>query len=643
MDETMDYVYHHAEHPNHGQLPYSQQRSRCPYFNRADAHGHPNAPPHRSTPHYDPVHASASHWQSQAQLPPHHWQSQMLGHRATSSPYHRPANSVPEPPYYNHAPVPNFGLAGYQGPPHDIGGIQAMHPPFPVPSLPPMRYSNPAPIQPNPPNANQPPMAPPDRGFGQPSGLRDNSHFGAYPPVVVNLPPSTSSTEGPSSPETSPPDFPSGPVQALPANPSIQFGSAPPSSAAQPNPAFTPSSYWPRRTASGGESFSNASNSALFPGSAHTRPAGSSTGSSSSPSIPVPVVPAVERRRVPALGRRGMRRPSPPPDRDPDQERELQILENFVLNPHGHPGRDFDDIQIRAAQVMRGSVTTKMVASNSAIQSLQSVAISDLSESERTCVICYNDFGVETPEGLKEAPLRLPKCKHVFGDHCIKKWFEESDSCPYCRDKVPSEPKVTSHMLSGLFRRSRERDYSQGLDELSRNLAAPIHGERRSPPTDGGESRRRVRSRHGSFRGPGSPPFSGGRPGSFGGSSSNGYERRAHPFAASRNHAPNTMSRAGAGVPPPVPFATGNINHYHASPSYVAHTESASSASIPPYAPPIHSVAAPPLNRNSLPAPAPGNWHNGSASTPDDTHRRMMLDDSNATPQAGGPTSWGPQ
>ena len=60
------------------------------------------------------------------------------------------------------------------------------------------------------------------------------------------------------------------------------------------------------------------------------------------------------------------------------------------------------------------------------------------------CVICYNDFGAETPEGVREAPLRIPKCKHVFGDHCIKKWFEESDSCPYCRTKVPSEVRFVA-------------------------------------------------------------------------------------------------------------------------------------------------------------------------------------------------------
>lgn len=38
-----------------------------------------------------------------------------------------------------------------------------------------------------------------------------------------------------------------------------------------------------------------------------------------------------------------------------------------------------------------------------------------------------------------ETPLRLPKCKHVFGNQCILKWLEESYSCPYCRDKLESE------------------------------------------------------------------------------------------------------------------------------------------------------------------------------------------------------------
>ena len=47
------------------------------------------------------------------------------------------------------------------------------------------------------------------------------------------------------------------------------------------------------------------------------------------------------------------------------------------------------------------------------------------------------------PDGNIECAVRLPKCKHVFGDHCLKHWLKDSDSCPYCRDKLPSEPKKT--------------------------------------------------------------------------------------------------------------------------------------------------------------------------------------------------------
>lgn len=76
------------------------------------------------------------------------------------------------------------------------------------------------------------------------------------------------------------------------------------------------------------------------------------------------------------------------------------------------------------------------------------------------CVICYNDYGVESPEGINEAPLRLPKCKHVFGDHCIKKWFEDSDSCPCCRDKLPSEPRSIQGSARAFMNWMRLRGYA---------------------------------------------------------------------------------------------------------------------------------------------------------------------------------------
>ncbi|GAP90266.2 putative zinc finger protein atl6 [Rosellinia necatrix] len=114
----------------------------------------------------------------------------------------------------------------------------------------------------------------------------------------------------------------------------------------------------------------------------------------------------------------------------------MEFVESF-------PGAISDGDGPTNARFLRGNTSGKRIASKKALASLQSVPIEDLPESERTCVICYNEFGLENPEGINEAPLRLPKCKHVFGDHCIKKWFQESDSCPYCRDKVHSELQPT--------------------------------------------------------------------------------------------------------------------------------------------------------------------------------------------------------
>jgi hypothetical protein len=77
------------------------------------------------------------------------------------------------------------------------------------------------------------------------------------------------------------------------------------------------------------------------------------------------------------------------------------------------------------------------------------------SNNSLACIICYNEFGVSNPEGLTENPIRLPKCKHVFGDKCIKKWFEDSDSCPYCRDKLPSELSVRKTLAYETYRAAR--------------------------------------------------------------------------------------------------------------------------------------------------------------------------------------------
>jgi hypothetical protein len=199
----------------------------------------------------------------------------------------------------------------------------------------------------------------------------------------------------------------------------------------------------------------------------------------------------------------------------------------FAIAEYGHqsPGGTYsseetEEMMIRHMQLARGSVSTKMVASKLTLRSLQSVKLEELPEADLSCVICYNEYGVETPEGINEAPLRLPKCGHVFGDHCIKKWFEDSDSCPYCRDKLHSEPKTqpgtSTRAFINLIRSRGGPPSSLGAEELSDILRLRAHyaGDRRidsptrhasaqtarrSPPTEGGEHQhRRTRARHGS-------------------------------------------------------------------------------------------------------------------------------------------------
>ncbi|KAK4197054.1 hypothetical protein QBC40DRAFT_108830 [Triangularia verruculosa] len=184
--------------------------------------------------------------------------------------------------------------------------------------------------------------------------------------------------------------------------------------------------------------------------------------------------------------------------------------------PHGYMGGE--ENRLRQQQLLRGQLSTsKRVASKKALTSLQSVDMKTLTESEKVCVICYNEFGVTSPEGVNEAPLRLPKCKHIFGDHCIKKWFEESDSCPYCRDKVPSEPSIPQHILQHIRVRNSEFSMTHGnaagepgTNRFASHPASRTFqtGERRSsPPDPSTDNMRRPRARIGGTRSyHGAPP-----------------------------------------------------------------------------------------------------------------------------------------
>lgn len=98
------------------------------------------------------------------------------------------------------------------------------------------------------------------------------------------------------------------------------------------------------------------------------------------------------------------------------------------------------------------------------------------------CIICYNEFGISNPEGITEQAIRLPKCKHLFGDKCIKKWFEDSDSCPYCRDKLPSELVVKR---SGLESTMRAMQRERRIMQQSRQTLTPSTGSLAGDPNTG--------------------------------------------------------------------------------------------------------------------------------------------------------------
>ncbi|POS86828.1 hypothetical protein EPUL_002737 [Erysiphe pulchra] len=106
--------------------------------------------------------------------------------------------------------------------------------------------------------------------------------------------------------------------------------------------------------------------------------------------------------------------------------------------------------------VIRRAIFEKRIPSKSVIATLETVRLEELEKNDRSCMICYNEFGLANPEGIIELPLRLPKCKHIFGDKCIKKWFEDSDSCPYCRDKLSSEKSLKK--IYGIDTPNQSRD-----------------------------------------------------------------------------------------------------------------------------------------------------------------------------------------
>ncbi|KAJ4326579.1 hypothetical protein N0V84_003009 [Fusarium piperis] len=474
-------------------------------------HNHP-----RSSGHYDPVHSASNHWMSHSQNSPSYpWQTQNPG-LPQSYPHHH---------HHPLQPAPGSGPDPFQ-----LGHHGGMLPP--MLGLPhPHAFSEnvPGAISPRPNGRHQTyhrnPMPPPVAPVA--SGTAANSRDGAFANQLPSLPLSFQPPAGLGIP---PPGVGAG---AAGPEPNSQQQQRPPFLASEPptnnfgqhhnnSPHFVPvpvpvpvplphHHYMttpppPRRG-----HFSSASTSSR-----------TTFRDIPSPTRPSPPSSGFRRSHHPRQRRpTSTRIMSSEPGREDDDDAPRHVyFEHGMYSPGGSDSsaEANEETVLRHMQLMRGAVNTKMVASKTTLRSLESVKIEDVPEGDRSCVICYNDYGVETPEGICEAPLRLPKCGHIFGDHCIKKWLEESDSCPYCRDKLHSEPKQHTSASTRAFMSLMR---SQGLHVSSRTTAnpddilaramamsygmagrngspsrQPVTAGRRSPPSDAGERQRRTRARH---------------------------------------------------------------------------------------------------------------------------------------------------
>ncbi|KAK4230960.1 hypothetical protein QBC38DRAFT_275794 [Podospora fimiseda] len=302
-----------------------------------------------------------------------------------------------------------------------------------------------------------------------------------------------------SSGESSPVRSPSTPAPAGPSSPLPVVPTAPDDSTSSARPAIAPTSN-PNR--SGGPT-REPYTPPVHPGPPTGHPNWRDTGNQ----ISFQITPEMARedllnvaRNARAMGLDESEEDEYIPDED-DEDEALRYMFNAEVG------------NLRGYQVLRGQLdTSRRIASRQAISELEKVKISDLPEKEQSCIICYNDFGVDSPEGINEQPLRLPKCKHVFGDNCIKKWFTESDSCPYCRDKLPSELVIPpgSAAMFEIIRRERvartelafgytPRPPTAGSSSqaaqisLERGQSSRSAGEQQSPVSEASQSSRRMR------------------------------------------------------------------------------------------------------------------------------------------------------
>jgi hypothetical protein len=105
-------------------------------------------------------------------------------------------------------------------------------------------------------------------------------------------------------------------------------------------------------------------------------------------------------------------------------------------------------------------------SSKALLNGLQNISIAELpngTTSNPACGICLSDLTDNVTQddvGEGERAVRLHGT-HFYGEQCIRRWLEENDSCPHCRERVHRGDDYYLEQLASLSRGEQRRYVSE--------------------------------------------------------------------------------------------------------------------------------------------------------------------------------------
>jgi hypothetical protein len=119
------------------------------------------------------------------------------------------------------------------------------------------------------------------------------------------------------------------------------------------------------------------------------------------------------------------------------------------------------------------------------LNGLQNISIADLPDSttsDPACGICLSDLADNANQGDAgegERAVRLHGA-HFNGEQCIRRWLEENDSCPHCRERVHRGDDYDLEQLASLSREEQRRYVSEleaaaiHMIDRTRSIESPV-------------------------------------------------------------------------------------------------------------------------------------------------------------------------